>query len=87
MKRLTGLKDSYGTEIKEGDTIVWSYISNGIMHNGEFVGVLNGDKVKELQVEQKVDYEVREDAAGYFLNRPNSMGLYGHHDTIKCKVK
>ena len=87
MNRLTGLKDSYGTEIREGDTIIWTYVSSGIMHNDEFIGCMPGNITKELQKEQKVEYEIREDAAGFFLDIPYSMGVYGHHDTIRCKVK
>lgn len=90
-KKDTGLKDSENNPIMDGDTLLWEYQSEGVEMEVEgeklFMGCYPGDTVKNMSYEQIVNYEVRKDAAGYFLNAPNGMGVMYYKDTIKCTIK
>lgn len=82
----TGLKDSYNNPIHEGDTIQWIFMEHGINFNGDFLPSFPGEILRESTKEQVIKYEVREYAAGYFLDKPNGCGVMMTADTIKCKV-
>ena len=88
MKRQTGLKDDYGTPIKEGDTIEWTFQRHGIMAKGRFIGGVATEMVlKEFKETKKIEYEVREDSAGYFLDRPSGgISMTYIRTKTKCKI-
>jgi hypothetical protein len=90
----TGLTDDYGTPIKDGDTIIWTYKAHGIMVTDDdgkerfIAGVTGGEMIeKELVQEQVIKYEIKEDSAGYFLDRPRGIGQTFIKEKPKCKVK
>lgn len=89
----TGLKDSYGTPIKDGDTIEWTYYETGFFDpDGNFVPGMTSEMVKrKLKSTQLIKYEVREHSAGYFLSPPNGFNEFGSltgmfADPPTCKV-
>lgn len=93
MRKNTGLKDDYGNIIKDGDTIEWTYYQHGIMitkSNGRkfFLGGLTGGEMitKKFKKKQKIAYEVRDDVAGYFLDRPTSIATTFIEEKPKCLV-
>lgn len=93
MKKNTGLKDDYGRPIYEGDTIEWTYLKHGIMIKTEdgtekFLGcVTGGDMIsKEFKEIKKIEYEVRGDIAGYFLDRPSGIATTFMSEIPKCRV-
>ena len=89
----TGLKDDYGTPIKPGDTIEWTYVEHGVMLENEqgdsyFLPCVGWDLIERKTTEiKKIEYEVREDSAGYFLDRPGGIGMTFIEEGSKCKVK
>lgn len=92
-KRDTGLKDDYGTSIKDGDTIEWVYKQHGVMIKGEdgnerFLGCVAGSEmiVKEFRETKKMVYEIRDEVAGYFLDRPKGIATTFIKDKPKCRV-
>jgi len=93
MEKNTGLKDDYGTPIKDGDTIEWTYIKHGVMSkdndgNEYFLGCVTGGEMitKEFKEIKKIEYEVRGDIAGYFLDRPCGIATTFINDKPKCRV-
>ena len=93
MKKDTGLKDDYGTPIMDGDTIEWAYWKHGVMVKQEdgtekFLGCVTGGDMamKEFKEKRKVEYEVRKDIAGYFLDRPKGIATTFIKEKPKCKV-
>ena len=89
----TGLKDDYGTSIMDGDTIEWTYHQHGTMIKNDdgtetFFGCLTGGEmiVKEFKEVNKIEYEVRGDIAGYFLDRPRGIATTFIKEKPKCKV-
>ena len=78
----TGIKDDYGNKIKVGDTIEWIYYLHGVMvkepdGSEYFLACVTGaDMITKRFVERrKITYEVRDEVAGYFLDRPTSIGM------------
>jgi len=93
MKKDTGLKDDYGNVIKDGDTIEWTYTAHGVLtkdENGKerFLRCVTGGEMttKTFKEKKKISYEVRNDIAGYFLDRPCGISLTFINDKPKCKV-
>ena len=93
MEKVTGLKDDYGTPINDGDTIEWTYIKHGVMVTGEdgterFLCCETGGEMisKEFKETRKIEYEVRDDIAGYFLDRPRGIATTFIRDKPKCRV-
>jgi len=93
MRKGTGLKDDFGSPINDGDTIEWTYIQHGVMIKDDdgterFLGCVTGGKMisKEFKETKKIEYEVRDDAAGYFLDRPRSIATTFINDKPKCRV-
>lgn len=92
-KKNTGLTDDYGTPIKDGDTIEWTFYRHGIMFQEEdgtesFIAGLSGGNMikKEFKEKRKIEYEVRGETAGYFLDRPGGMAHTYIKEEPKCKV-
>jgi hypothetical protein len=88
----TGLKDSYGTPIMVGDIVEWTYTKAGYVHTTpelvqEFHAVLTSEPlvVKKFKHRQKIEYEVRHNQAGYFLDVPIGSGVRAYPEP-KCKV-
>lgn len=93
MKKDTGLKDDYGTPIKDGDTIEWTYIKHGVMIKNDdgterFLGCVTGGEMisKEFKETKKIEYEIRDDVAGYFLDRPRGIATTFISEKPKCRV-
>lgn len=93
MKKNTGLTDDYGTPIKDGDTIEWTIYRHGVMWIDEdgtekfLPCVTCGDMIrKEFKETKKIEYEVRDGVAGYFLDRPRDIGMTFITEPPKCKV-
>jgi hypothetical protein len=93
MKKDTGLKDDYGTPINDGDTIEWTYLKHGIMIKNKdgterFFGCVSGGEMitREFKETRKIEYEVRGDIAGYFLDRPCGMATTFINEKPKCRV-
>lgn len=83
-----GLKDDFGTDIHAGDELVWTYKAGGHRtHDGRFFECVPPAEFVEKEMVQVIQYEIRKDAAGYFLDRPSGLGVMYTRDTIKCKVK
>lgn len=88
----TGLYDDYGTEIMDGDTLEWTYYKHGIMMKNDdgseyFLGGYANEMVKKKFIERrKIEYEVRGDMAGYFLDRPEGMATMYIKEESKCRV-
>jgi len=85
MKKDTGLKD--------GDTIEWIYNKHGIIRQNEdgtesFLGCVTGGEmiIKEFKETKKIEYEVRYDVAGYFLDRPCGIATTFINEKPKCMV-
>jgi hypothetical protein len=93
MKKDTGLKDDYGTPIKDGDTIEWTCYQHGLMIQNEdgterFLACVTGGEMieKEIKETKQIVYEVRDDVAGYFLDRPRGIGTTFIINKPKCKI-
>ena len=89
----TGLKDDYGTPIMDGDTIEWTYYKHGIMSKKDdgteyFLGCVTGGEMikKEFKETKKIEFEVRGDVSGYFLDRPTGIATTFIKEKPKCKV-
>lgn len=89
----TGLSDDHGNPIMDGDTIEWTYLKHGIISKDKdgmerfFPCVTGGGMVtKEFKERKKIQYEVRGDIAGYFLDRPNEISTTFIYEKPKCKV-
>ena len=90
----TGLKDDYGTPIMDGDTIEWKYYKHGVMIKNDdgtqyFLGCVTGSKMikKEFKETKKIVYEIKNDVAGYFLDRPIGIATTFIDEQPKCKIK
>lgn len=93
MIKHTGLKDDYGTPINDGDSIEWTYYNHGVMIQNEdgtetFLGCVSGGEmiVKEFKEIKKIEYEIRGDNAGYFLDRPTGIATTFITEKPKCMV-
>ena len=92
MKKTTGLKDDYGTPINDGDTVEWTFMEHGVILQNKdgsetFFGCVGSDMItKESKEIQVIKYEIRGDAAGYFLDRPKRMSTTFITENPKCKV-
>lgn len=92
-RKNTGLKDDYGTPIMDGDMIEWTYHQHGLVftdENGDedFLGCIAGGEMitKEFKEVKTIEYEVRGDVAGYFLDRPRGIGMTFITEKPKCRV-
>lgn len=93
MKKETGLKDDYGTPINDGDIIEWVYTKHGFMAKTKdgsevFIGGVTGGEMvtKKFKEKKIINYEVRGDIAGYFLDRPCGIATTFIKEKPKCKV-
>jgi hypothetical protein len=92
-RKNTGLNDDYGRPIMGGDMIEWTYRQHGVMltdedGNEDFLAcVTSGEMVvKEFKEITTIEYEVRGDTAGYFLDRPRGIGVTFISEKPKCRV-
>jgi len=88
----TGLIDDYNNPIMTGDTIEWTYKKHGVMitvdGKEKFLACVTGDPmiIKEFKETKKIEYEVRDNVTGYFLDRPTGIGLTFIKEKPLCKV-
>lgn len=84
----TGIVDSNGTEICFGDTIKFEYMRGfNVADDGTKIHCFPYSNMQEASHEQVVEWEVRKDCAGFFLDIPRGMTMTGLMDTIKYFVK
>ena len=91
LRRDTGLKDSEGATIRDGDDLLWEYQSYGERIRCDdgirrFQGCFPASLIRKRFKVQKVKFEVSEKKSGYFLDVPSGMGTIGLQDKIKCTV-
>ncbi len=93
MNKQTGLHDDFGTPIKVGDTIEWTYFKHGIMVQNDdgterFLGCVTGGEMirKEFKETKKIEYEVRDGMGGYFLDSPKGIATTFIPQKPKCRV-
>jgi len=85
---VTGLPDSNGRPILNGDKIRYEYtVGYSLSKDGSKAHYIPFDLTEETFHETVMEYQVREDCAGFFLDKPRQMTfLYACPQTLKYYV-